>query len=101
MAFDLYDKDEVVVDRARGLEEKGLDANILCAKCASGHLYRRKNRLEYVVTCGVFDSGNRVMPDDIVECSDFSPRHRLSIWKLAELALEIDPRVGINDGSYR
>ncbi len=41
------------------------------------------------------------MPPDIVECSEFKAVTLLSLGQMAEIALVIDPRRGINDGSYR
>jgi hypothetical protein len=41
------------------------------------------------------------VPPDIVECSQFSAVAALSLHQMQRLALRIDPRPGISDGSYR
>ena len=41
------------------------------------------------------------MPPDIVECSEFKAVTALSLSQMADIALPIDPRPGISDGSYR
>ncbi|MBI2490786.1 MAG: hypothetical protein HY616_07690 [Candidatus Rokubacteria bacterium] len=43
----------------------------------------------------------RYVPPDIVECSQFSPVAALSLHQMQKIALPIDPRPGISDGSYR
>jgi hypothetical protein len=42
-----------------------------------------------------------IVPPDIVECSQFRAVAALSLRQMQEIALPIDPRPGVNDGSYR
>jgi hypothetical protein len=82
----------------RAVEETRLDANILCARCQWGHLYRRRRRLEFQVFC---NSLERHVPADIVECSRFCDTNALSLTDMVRVALPVDPRPGIDDRSYR
>jgi hypothetical protein len=70
----------------------------LCAGCKHSHLYRRRDKLDPAVYC--HELGGYV-PPDIVECSQFSPVAALSLHQMQKIALPIDPRPGISDGSYR
>ena len=92
--------DEVDQLRAgsRAVEETRLDANTLCARCQWGHLYRRRHGLRFQVFCGYLE---RQVPGDIVECSKFSDPKTLSLSDMVSIALPVDPRVGIDERSYR
>jgi len=82
----------------RAVEETRLEANTLCARCQWGHLYRRRHRLQFRVFCGYLE---HYVPSDIVECSKFSDAKTLSLSDMVNIALPIDPRVGVDERSYR
>jgi hypothetical protein len=79
-------------------QERRFGGASLCGGCKHAHLYRRRNKLDPAVYC--YELGKYV-PPDIVECSQFSAVAALSLHQMKEIALPIDPRPGINDGSYR
>ena len=83
---------------SRAVEETRLDANTLCARCQWGHLYRRRRSLQFQVFCGYLE---RHVPGDIVECSKFSDPKTLSLSDMVSIALPIDPRIGVDERSYR
>ncbi|MGH7331227.1 MAG: hypothetical protein ACREKS_00490 [Candidatus Rokuibacteriota bacterium] len=70
----------------------------LCAGCKHAHLYRRRGKLDPAVYC--HELGQHV-PPDIIECSQFSAVGALSLHQMQKIALPIDSRPGVNDGSYR
>jgi hypothetical protein len=43
----------------------------------------------------------KYVPPDIVECNQFAAATTLSLRQMRQIALPVDPRPGINDGSYR
>lgn len=94
------DLDDAVCVKARALEERGLTANTLCARCKYGMIMRRRNRLELMVFCRRFwDTPTRV-PEDLAECSCFEAHTKMTIAEMGELALPVDPRKGVNEKSY-
>ena len=70
----------------------------LCAGCKYAHLYRRRDKRDPAVHC--HELGTSV-PPDIVECSRFGAVAALSLHQMQKIALPIDPRPGVSDGSYR
>ena len=70
----------------------------LCAECKHAHLYRRRDQLDPAVYCHEL---GKYVPPDIVECSQFSAVAALSLHQMQKIALPIDSRPGIHDGSYR
>lgn len=92
----MYGSDAIEI-KARAVEERGLVADTLCAKCRHGHVYRRRNQLHVEVYCTTI--GQRVAPD-IVECSAFMSVKDMELWEIREIGKEIDPREGVNNGSY-
>ncbi|HEV8642755.1 MAG TPA: hypothetical protein VGV13_16830 [Methylomirabilota bacterium] len=70
----------------------------LCDGCKHAHLYRRRDRAEVAVYCHEL---GKYVPPDIVECSQFSAVAALSLHQMQQIALPIDPRPGVSDGSYR
>lgn len=70
----------------------------LCNGCKHAHLYRRRDGAEPSVYCHELA---RYVPPDIVECSQFTAVAAPSLHEMQRIALPIDPRPGINDGSYR
>jgi len=70
----------------------------LCGGCKHAHLYRRRDRADVSVYC--HELGHYV-PPDIVECSQFSAVAALSLHQMQKIALPVDPRAGVSDGSYR
>jgi hypothetical protein len=94
--FDLDDFDPYAVAEPHG--EKRLGGDNLCAGCKHAHVYRRRDNPDPHVYC--HELGKRV-PPDVVECSQFSAVAALSLHQMQKIALSIDPRPGISDGSYR
>lgn len=84
--------------KARNLEERRLGANVLCARCKHGHVYRRRGSLELVIYC---QQMAKSVPPDIEECNKFEGSKSLDINEMTEVALIIDARVGVSDKSYR
>ena len=82
----------------RAVEETRLAANTLCARCQWGHLYRRRRRLQFQVFCGYLE---RHVPADIVECSKFRDAKALSLSDMVSIALPVDPRICVDEWSYR
>lgn len=83
---------------SRAVEETRLDANTLCARCQWGHLYRRRRSLQFQVFCGYLEHH---VPADIVECSKFRDAKTLSLSDMVSIALPVDPRIGVDERSYR
>ena len=94
--FDLDDFDPYA--GAEPQREKRLGGDGLCAGCQCAHLYRRRHNPDPHVYC--HELGNHV-PPDIVECSQFRAVAALSLHQMQKIALPIDTRPGISDGSYR
>ena len=94
--FDLDDFDPCTVAEPRG--DKRLGGDSLCAGCKHAHVYRRRENPDAHVYCHEL---GKYVPPDIVECSQFSAVAALSLHQMKEIALPIDPRPGISDGSYR
>jgi hypothetical protein len=96
----MFDDEYDSLNRAgRNLEERRIGADVLCGGCKSGHVFRRRGKLDVTVRCGMWEG--REVPPDIAECSDYEPRTQMSLFDMQEIALKVDGRVGINDGSYR
>jgi hypothetical protein len=94
--FDLDDFDPYsAAEQYRGRRPTG---DSLCSGCKHAHIYRRLAAPEPTVHCRTLD---RPVPPDIVECSQFSAVASLSLHQMQQIALRIDPRPGISDGSYR
>ena len=74
------------------------DGQSLCAGCKHAHLYRRRTKPELFVHCHELGRG---VPPDIVECSQFQAVNALSLHQMQQIALPVDPRPGVRDGSYR
>jgi hypothetical protein len=89
--FDIHTAAEAYRDRPR-------DGQSLCTGCKNGHIYRRRGDQDISVHC---HSVGRNMPPDIVECSEFRPVASLSLTQMHQIALPVDPRPGVNDGSDR
>ncbi len=68
------------------------------AGCKHSHLYRRPGSPDASVYCHRLD---RDVPPDIVECSEFEGVAALTLGQMRAIALPIDSRPGISDGSYR
>lgn len=85
---------------SRNVEERGLFAGVLCARCRRGQVYRRRGKLDVVALCSTGDA-SMVVPPDIAECSDFSDKNEVSLYDLIEQALRINnDRPAFNDRSY-
>jgi hypothetical protein len=85
-------------DFAEPYQERRFGGGGLCGGCKHAHLYRRRDKLDPAVYCHEL---GRYVPPDIVECSQFLSMAALSLRQMQEIALPIDPRPGVNDGSYR
>ena len=84
--------------KTRALEECRLTQNTICTSCKYGHVYRRSGCLDVNAFCL---SIGRSVPSDIAECSRYADIKSLSLHDMAELALVVDDRVAVHDGSYR
>jgi hypothetical protein len=89
--FDIHTAAQPYRDRPVG------DQN-LCAGCTHSHVYRRQGHEHAAVYC---HSVGHYVPPDIVECSEFQAVAGLNLRQMQEIALPIDPRRGVSDGSYR
>jgi len=94
--FEFEDFDPYSVAEPR--QEQRFGGVSFCAGCKYAHLYRRRDKLEPAVYCHEL---GKYVPPDIVECNQFSAVAALSLHQMQEIALPIDPRPGISDGSYR
>jgi hypothetical protein len=95
-SFDFDDFDpHTATSPVRELRPRG---GSLCSGCKHAHLYRRRDAGECSVYCHEL---LKYVPPDIVECSQFSAVAAPSLHEMQRIALPIDPRRGINDGSYR
>ncbi len=94
--FEFEDFDPYSVAEPR--QEQRFGGVSLCVGCKYAHLYRRRDKLEPAVYCHEL---GKYVPPDIVECNQFSAVAALSLHQMQEIALPIDPRPGISDGSYR
>lgn len=83
--------------KSRALEERQLVTSTMCAGCRFGVVFRRKNQLNVHVNCLQFGP----VPSDIVECSRYIEHNTMDMREMEMLALPVDGRVGIRDGSYR
>jgi hypothetical protein len=83
---------------AQAYQERRAGGDSLCVGCRHSHLYRRRGSSDASIYCHRLE---RYVPPDIVECSEFKAVTALSLGQMAEIALVIDPRCGINDSSYR
>jgi len=95
--MDHYELSDQLDRFSRMVEERGRFRDVLCAKCQHGVVYRRRGRLEPVAYC---QQMRQEMPTDLAECSAFEAAGKLDSYELAKIALIVDPRVGVNDGSY-
>ncbi len=92
------DDDFDIHTAAQPYRERPVGGQNLCTGCKHSHLYRRHGDQDVRVFCHRLD---RYVPPDIVECSEFRPIASLSLSQMREIALPVDPRPGVNDGSYR
>lgn len=84
--------------KSRAFEERRIGMDTLCASCRFGHIYRRKGQLSAVVVCNAIGSP---VPPDIVECSRHIETGRMDLNEMELMALNVDARVTVHDGSYR
>jgi hypothetical protein len=95
----VFDPDDFDIHAAaQPYRERQAGTQILCAGCKHSHMYRRQGQQDGSVFCHSLD---RYVPPDIVECSDFKAVAALSLSQMREIALPVDPRPGVRDGSYR
>lgn len=92
-----YEEVESLELASKNVEERRLDANVLCARCNRGMVYRRRGSLEVVVYCHALSTN---VPPDIIECSAFRDPKAMDLDDMNKLALRVDKREGINDKSY-
>lgn len=95
--YDQVEQLEGVASRLSSTE-CGLDTVGICGKCSNATVIRRLSRSGLSVFC---DDMREYVPDDVAECSAFTPRKRqLTMTEMVELHIPIDTRVGVNDKSY-
>lgn len=94
--FDLDDFD--LHTAVQPYRDRALAGQNLCTGCKYSHVYRRRGAPHVAVYC---QSLGRHVPPDIVECSEFEAVATLSLSQMREIALRVDPRPGVNEGSYR
>jgi hypothetical protein len=93
----MFHLDDLDLDVARQVSvPRGGDS--LCVGCKHSRTYQRRSRPYPVIYCSEL---YRHVPPDIVECSEFVAIAGLTLEQMQEIALAVDPRPGINDGSYR
>jgi hypothetical protein len=83
---------------AEPYRQRRLGGPSLCAGCKHAHIYRRRDHPDATIYCHEL---GRYVPPDIVECNQFSAVAALSLHQMQKIALPIDPRPGVSDGSYR
>lgn len=94
-----FDVDEFDLHAAaQPFRERQAGGDSLCTGCRHSHVYRRRGSPDATIYCHRLE---RYVPPDIVECSEFRAIAALSLSEMADIALHVDPRPGISDGSYR
>lgn len=83
---------------ASQFEGRGLATRGLCGGCKHSTVMRRGSKSELTIRCNMM---GEYIPDDINECSSFEEHRRMSIYDMQELAITIDKRIAVNDGSYK
>ena len=95
-----YEKAAVLETRAAGVSSHPdvvLRHPSLCVSCENGLVFRRRGDVHATFYCNYLD---KEMPDDISECSRYENPKILTLTQLTGMALDIDPRVGVRDGSF-
>ena len=92
-----YAEAERIEVAARNLEERGLDTNVLCARCQNGQVVRRRGKMDLNVWCQAM---RRLVPTDIVECNKFDDAKAMDLSEMNQIAILVDKRKDVNDGSY-
>ena len=101
---DIKDKERSrVFTAATSLDTAGSTERGLCASCTHSTVYRRHGDAgvqgrDSKIWCSMI---GREMPPDISECSKYWSVKRMTIFDMHNIAILIDPRVAVNDGSYR
>lgn len=83
---------------SRQFEERGLFKGTLCGQCKHSLIFRRKGQLGVYVRCR---SLGEYVPPDVVECNGYEHHKTMDMYEMREIALLVDKRVDVNDGSYR
>lgn len=81
--------------------EQLTSAKMLCSSCNSGIVFQRKAKDltdVFEVFCQTMQDQ---VPPDIHKCSGYRKHHQLDLNDMVRIAIPIDKRIGINDGSYR
>ena len=81
---------------ARSIEAK--TEQTLCGRCRWGQEMRRAHGTEPMVFCRSIGRG---VPSDIMECTGYLDRKSMDLGEMQWIAKPVDPRVGVQDGSYR
>ena len=96
-----YELTEQLERAAKGIDgvrrEQFVDERSLCGSCRWARITRRRSQNNRVVYCGQI---TEIVPEDIVECSDYRSHTSLSLEQMAGLATLIDPRDHLRNG-YR
>lgn len=100
--MELTDRELGLADRIgnRCAEESNLSRGVLCGSCTHGQVMRRKGKLDLVVWCRRAFDNYAVVPADLAECSEYEKKGSMSVRTMADIALPVDGRFGINDKSY-
>lgn len=88
----------LVSTRSRTYEDRNIGADILCSSCRFSQIMRRKGTPNVIVFCGTI---NALVPPDVVECSRYMALSAMELREMELLALTVDGRVAVQDGSYR
>ena len=94
MAYEDWTRLEIA---GRALEERGLAMKVLCASCKGGTVFRRKGRIDLMVHCRVL---GELVPPDIAECTSYESIKQPELHEMNEIAIKVDKREGVNEGSY-
>lgn len=72
----------------------------LCQRCRYGFIYRRREANNLVIRCER-QTHEPFMPEDVVECSGFTQKGRLTPLEMAEMATLISDKPNHHDPAYK
>lgn len=73
-----------------------VDDRSLCGTCKHATIVRRHSKNNRDIRCAIMDYA--LVPEDIVECSDYENIKTLSLTQMAEIAVLVDPRGKLETG---
>jgi hypothetical protein len=94
----MSDLEDLDLEAARQMSVRRAGGDSICAGCQHSRTYRRRSQPYPAIYCNEL---YRHVPPDIVECSEFVAIATLTLEQMQQIALAVDPRPGISDGSYR